>query len=114
MTPFKFTPDDFNPNDFLDKQSAANIANAKLELWLKSAVKVYGASGDGEPVTWYADHYGLTKNITNTHSALLIGIEKLEKKVCEHLTLQYNTNNPLNTVKCVGCGAKLKATWSEI
>lgn len=123
MTPFKFTPEDFDPGigmaddgqQLCTYQWAAKKANAKLDEWLKSAVKVYGSSGDGEPVTWYADYYGLSKSITNTHSALLIGITKLDKKKCEHEPkLWADKDKEAYEAVCFHCGVTLKATWQEI
>lgn len=117
----KFTPDMFHGlNHSLDEEFAANIANDKLDEWLKSAVKVYGLQARGSN-NWYFQSFANEK--ADTHSALLIGIEKLEKAKWEHekivihvdghITSGLVSSDFLTKWHCYHCGAKLKAKWEE-
>lgn len=114
----KFTPDMFHGlNHSLDEEFAANIANDKLDEWLKSAVKVYGRhKGD-----WLFSESLIGQD--DTHTALLIDIKEIEKHKCEHekivihvdghITSGLVSSDFLTKWHCYHCGAKLKATWSE-
>lgn len=118
---WKFEPKDFAPHGAITPQRADSFncsldymcdrANAKLDGWRKEATVVLGASGDGEPITWY------NENIKDsTHRALLIDIEPIEKKPCEHEPMWSNkipgwNHAPESDAECRHCGAKLKARW---
>lgn len=119
MTPFKFTPDDFDvakvgrPRPRLTFcELMSYLANAKLELWLEDAVKVYGVFDNKKPhCTAFT---GSEQPGEDTHAALLIGVQPIEKIKCAHrLKTIDGYSNSESTAECTKCGAKLKATWSE-
>lgn len=96
MTSLKFQPADFHYCKY--DRDYAEAANAKLQeikaAWLeelkKSAVKVYGCEEKyGKGTIWSSEQNEEDKRL-DTHSALLIGITELEKKV---------GNYPLTTSK---------------
>jgi hypothetical protein len=115
--------DIFKPDDFKNKYygticsavEMANAANAILnERLLSKGVRVYGNSASrGEnqsPRAW-----GFESFKGDTHAALLICVEPLEKKCVEHIPSVNYCLGIVDTMKpyCKNCGVKLKATWGE-
>lgn len=119
----KFTPQDFDPGIGLadDGQElctyiwAAKIANAKLDKWFEQSVKVYGGpDGQWSAVQRDEKKYGLISSnfVNDTHVGLLIDIQPIYKKKCEH---EPEPDASLNSkFVCYKCGANLKAKWSEL
>lgn len=97
-------------------RSATDIANKKLNEWIeKNGIKVFGQQGV------YSDNNNC---LTDTHQALLICIEELPKKECEHemeiiYPISVMRDNETNSIldyrrpnfRCAKCKAKLKVTW---
>lgn len=63
-------------NHSLDEEFVANIANAKLEQWLKNAVKVYGYYEENKKCEAFGSRM---EHHNPTHTALLINIKSIEK-----------------------------------
>lgn len=112
---WKFTPIDFLNFEHTNlslMENAAIIANAKLEAWRQKATVVFTSEFD--QVVWYkAIPTGFRRP---THRALLIDIEPIEKKPCEHRVPDYHAEYVdkelrVTHVTCKHCGVKLKATW---
>jgi hypothetical protein len=84
-----------------------------IDKLFKDAVRVSGSRVDGE---WI-----MTEDIckqskpTDTHQALLIGIEEIKPIACDHkiVVISEGINGPLENVVwgCGKCGKKLKAKW---
>lgn len=111
MKPF-FNADDFNFNFLAEREVAAEKANAKLQ---REGVVVYG---DPDDLWSKVLNDGGSKD---THRALLINIEEIEKKPCEHEPqaelLSIRDGKIFETrYKCSKCGVRLKATktWEEV
>ena len=111
MTIFK--PEDFEPF-YMDKKQLSDHASRILTEWIeKNGVRVYGHYCDETPDSDFCCNK--SKNSWDTHQAILINIEEIEKKPCEHdPTVNYafgiaETMKPI----CRKCGVKLKATWSS-
>lgn len=112
MKPF-FNPSDF-AYDYTDEEKAAT-ANAKLQKLIEASPVVYGMGDDRENFNkWKSPHH--------THQALLMFIEPIVKKECEHapsvetcivrgdgLLKEFSTSG-----KCKHCGIELKATWEPV
>lgn len=109
----------FKPDDFfgfvLDSESAATAANDKLTEWIeKNGVRVYGVIDPAE-----VDFIMGTKNdSTDTHRGILICVEELTKKICEHVPAwdAVSIGGPYvqTFYKCSKCGVKLKAKWEVV
>ncbi len=114
--------DYFKVNDFLKCigsgnthitiNEAAEIAQAKLNKLLESAVVVFSSKGD----PWY--RYDDEKpEESDTHQALLIQVEPLVKEECKHIPYpggvpRQKLNEPgYWYTTCVACGIELEAHW---
>ena len=130
---WKFAAEDFiimTTNDSLfsvySPQNMADQSNAKLEKLFADAVRVTGPTPRAKKPLWSED-----ESSEDTHQALLICVEPLEKKECEHeLPAMHSyivTSNGSELVhiwpedvasalgvrefKCEKCGKKLRAKW---
>jgi hypothetical protein len=116
--PFKFEPSDFmsakGPSGrFVRFEDAAAIANAKLASWLASAPVMHGRiSPDGD---WEFESFTDERAGVDTHRALLVDIQELPKKECEHLPdFDAFILGPKGASgPCIHCGVKLTAVWKE-
>lgn len=100
-----FTTDDFAENEWvaIPAGQAANIANAKLE---REGKVVYGLVFPSE-FLWAENN-----EPSDTHRALLVCIEEIEKPKCEHACEGSNVSN--NRYFCYKCGKELKPTGWEV
>jgi hypothetical protein len=121
MVPRIFKPGIFSGlfEDMGDEIKAQNSAQAVFEDWIKNNSKViYGTAKDG--IVYKEVYFSGIQNIQDTHKALLLCIEPIEKKECEHKkTVIHQDARPLfeNTfhVYCANCEKKLKAkSWEVI
>lgn len=109
----------FKPEDFADGRPdwsphAAAMANAKLE---REGLRVYlHKSTVTDGWIWHVLH----KNFGySSHTAILINIEELPKKPCEHEPARFSTSmrftsdfkNVETSYLCKHCGVSLKAKW---
>lgn len=107
----------FDLSDFYDLDVGDCIhvvANAKLDEWRRSATVVYGRNFDKDDWEYSTSRCSLKGG--DTHRALLIDIEPIEKKECEHDPIWINkipgwNHAPDSGAECRHCGVKLKATW---
>lgn len=110
-----FEAGDFDSPNSLKNSHNAYIANAKLNYWLKSAVRVY-----------YSQEFPHLLNLKDkpmdgfdTHTALLICVEKIEKE-CVHEPIETNSfdgavrGGPW-TISCKHCHVKLQPLgWKAV
>jgi hypothetical protein len=113
---FKFLHTDFegrHDNCWLSKiesEAAAKLANSVLDKYrAEHGVVVYGRNATGHAF----DSAGPAYN--DTHRALLIDIEPIEVKPCEHephINI-FNHEDGITAISdsCKHCGIKLKAKW---
>ncbi len=97
----------FKPEDFGNLSVCAGIANKILK---ERGTVVYGNVGSvTDEFMWKVKHIGI-----DTHQALLINIEELPRKECEHSPgLDSNWKNILG-YHCTICGIKLKpGSWTK-
>lgn len=88
----------FNPSD------AVEITNAKLKKWLSEGKRVYGCFDEG---FWaWGEKPGNHDELT----ALLIQIEELPKKKCEHKDWDMNAGY----LQCHKCRKRLRPTGFEV
>lgn len=113
MTPFKFTPEDFDAlGSLYCANDSSKLANARLDSWLKDATRVYAYMGPASRPggMWIVEG---VQDADSTHTALLINIEPIEKPRCsqheEPTELHSSVTGP-----CPKCGKLLKQTWNEI
>lgn len=111
----KFTPEDFKGLPLVDCTQEqychlADKANAKLDEYRKTWVKVYG-NDNGT-----SEHWAKQEWPGHTHQAYLVDIEPIEKKECEHRPIPLDENAPYCRQKweCMECGKKLKAKWEAV
>lgn len=117
----KFEPSDFTDQDipcFSTPRKAADMANAKLDAWLAQAAVVYNHHTNN---AWLASASGSTdENVmkfSHTHRALLINIEPIEKKECEHEKVAIVTESVMfkgtkPVYKCINCQEYVKPVWT--
>lgn len=104
-----FTADDFDSFDLsvgegIGPHHAAELANEKLQ---REGVVVYGSKN----YPLWSTRNDMPK--TDTHRALLINIEEIEKKHCEHEPARNVAGN--YEPACYKCNVKLKPTgWEEV
>lgn len=145
MTPFKFTPEDFKTEStpyhmiFGTKDGIsfnemyviemARLANARINEWLKDAVKVYWKRAPSDTFRYF--NFG-EEHMSgyDTHTALLIDIKEIEKMKCESHVPKLKSNQPVGipdtkdyfaaalmlgcSIVCAKCGVDLKVEkWSE-
>lgn len=123
----KFEPSDFSTEMWTESISddIAERANAKLERLFADAVHVWGYKfGECPDLDWRIHNYSGGLNVAGepSHTALLVGIEEIKPKECEHkatnLIPPYSAENNAGPGEWMGickhCGAKLKAKWSVV
>ena len=108
MTVFKagdFAEQEWQP---ISSAQAASIANQKLQ---REAKVVYGTPFQANCSTGFHE----IQSKYDTHRALLVCIEELPPKVCEHEPRGYSINvggtHRDKYYRCEKCGVKLKAIW---
>lgn len=103
-----FSAEDFAKQEWktITAGQAANIANQKLQ---RDAKVVYGLKSTKLDDQFY---FSESKDDADTHRALLICVEEIEKKSCTHPDVL-----PVNSgwyYRCSDCGIKLQPTgWKE-
>ncbi len=108
-----FKPEDFNFTVF------ASSANEEMANQANKLLKERGTIVYGEP--YKANIWGQDRWNTATNQALLINIEEIPKKICEHwpttiykgvISEAYGATNDLAVRGvCRFCGINLKAKW---
>jgi hypothetical protein len=91
------------------KELIADKANHLLE---ERGVRVYQMDKTKGPPLWYQAENS-SKN--SSHTALLVAIEELPKKECEHAPIEEIVGHiygPVYIPECKHCGVDLTATWS--
>lgn len=126
-----FKPEQFTKhltdNPLTTPAGYAYLAQSILNEALDKAVRVYGNGSNGR--LWLTEHSRYSKNngmeiLPETHQALLVCIEELPKKECEHelKILHPNEDTIINTFKCKHCNktaetyidateVKIKTRW---
>lgn len=106
----------FKPEDFIEHYRGHGIAEKANRLLQERRVRVTGTTNEVKmgaiaPVrtSWHSPF----ENKDDTHQALLVCIEELPKKECEHEGFvdakgALHINWP---PYCLKCGVKLKAKW---
>lgn len=119
MNKIKFVPADFKWGAVtkIPLVEAAHLANRRLaEMLSEHAIVVYGAMGyqGREWSTLQRSDKGRTlipsNFINDTHRALLINVEEIEKKVCEHKP----EVNAFNLFRCEHCKVPIKPKWEAV
>lgn len=110
-----FKPLDFIYDDDLKftANTAANLANEKLNKLIESWPVVYGnnfISNDGSAFD-IGSVWNITKLNDKTHTARLAFIEEIKKECVKHEP--FNDSCVPNHFHCKHCGVELQATWSE-
>lgn len=96
-----FTADDFEAMDAWRPETLAQHCNAKLA---REAKVVYGQVVHGEFLWNHTSEYG------DTHRALLICVEEIERKPCEHEPKVYSTR-----IVCAKCDKEIKPVcWGVV
>lgn len=119
----------FEPSDFLRlyerrpiNEFASELANAKLQEWIKDAKVVYRQPGFGGH-SWQENLHDASNR---THKALLINIEPIEKckheasniVAFDHYAINGTYRGPMRdksgiTYKCCSCGARVTPSGFE-
>lgn len=123
-----FKPEDFYGIDLeqygraISPEEACEMAQSILNEALDKAVRVYGHF-DGKTFHVPDSKLGLKSGTANpdTHQALLVAIEELAKKECEHEGVEKSLGTVLTTYPsqhltgffCKHCGVKLVARWEK-
>ena len=88
----------------------ADIAESKLQC---DAKVVYVCD-----YPWQSTTLHFAQPVDATHTGLLICVEEIERKPCEHEPITYNVSDKYSTDEilaergqCKHCGVKLKAKW---
>lgn len=102
-----FSADDFAEQEWqpISSAQAANIANQKLQ---RDAKVVYICEDPRQLTTIH-----FPRPVDATHTGLLICVEKIERKPCEHDPVAVH-NGVTVTHGCRYCGVKLKAKWEVV
>jgi hypothetical protein len=99
-----------------DNEIHLEEAQYQFEKWLADAPRVFGHHevDDRLDYTQWRDYENSDHEIT--HQALLVCIEKLPKKECEHEPAVYLGGNNIEGygANCKRCGVKLKAKWEPL
>ncbi len=117
----EFIRDDFHVYGWtgIDAGSAVKVAQARFDAWLSEQVRVYGRQdSDGY---WFISNNqpAINVDLPDTHTALLVCIEEIQKKVCEHRPfVEYDSRFGMtlgSIPECKDCGVKLKmpTKWEE-
>lgn len=103
-----FTASDFDNDELtlIRAKDAAYKANVKL---LREAKVVYLSKADAGIDKWL--YY---EPVSCDKKALLVCIEEIEKKPCEHPRKWLQTHGDFHNAKCGQCGVKLKAKWEVV
>lgn len=108
-----FKPEDFSGTTSC-QDSCSEIANEKLQSWLEqNGMRVYGIISLTENKCY---GFGKNQDEYDTHTALLINIEKLKPKCEKHEPcVVWEQNSTFGfLIKCKTCGINLKIhTWTE-
>lgn len=101
-----FTAEDFEKMDVWHSDTLARYCNAKLE---RDAKVVYGTPFQANCSTGFHE----IQSKYDTHRALLICVEEIERKPCIHVgSLCRNTGDYY--FECTKCGERLKPTAWEV
>jgi uncharacterized Zn-finger protein len=96
----------FKPEDFrrlmMNEDGARDVSERANELIQERGVRVYCSNKHGDAPS--------KVDFGNTHQALLVAIEELPKKTCEHEPSPVAMTTNQETV-CQYCGVNLKAKW---
>jgi hypothetical protein len=97
------------PKIFLTYQRlSSDRAQQIFEDWIRNNSKVVYGLKDTWVIEWQPDIY-------STHQALLICIEEIEKKECEHRGIHHKTRDASEGYHCILCGKDLKnPNWEAI
>ena len=92
-------------------EDLAKIANAKLNALLSTGVRVWGLE---EKKVWYVGE----SDANDTHTALLINIQPIEKPECREHELgatHFDADTKIYRYECKHCGTELEkiVTWKE-
>ena len=108
-----FTKADFDNKPFepLKPEVAAALANLKYEALLSTGVRVWGLE---EKKVWYVGE----SDANDTHTALLINIQPIEKPECREHELgatHFDADTKIYRYECKHCGTELEkiVTWKE-
>lgn len=97
------------PIDLANK-IAAEITQSIFEAWLKEHGKVvYGENSLNEGFVWSEDTHPL-----DTHTALLINIQEIEKKKHECQPKYLETNSDYENQMTCACGKKLRVKYEAV
>ena len=105
-----FTADDFEAMAAWRPETLAQHCNAKLA---REAKVVYGLKSTKLGDEFYFSEH---KDDADTHRALLICVEEIERKPCEH-EVGFSTANPKlllsdqQVFMCCKCSKKIKLKW---
>lgn len=93
------------------REYCSETAHAILNEALDKAVRVYGYKNSSNH--WVLSDY--QNRTPDTHQALLVAIEEISKKQCEHEPHEqdYMDHKAYRNI-CKHCGAKLKAKWEAV
>jgi hypothetical protein len=120
MIPKIFKPEDFQIN-FSDKlwpsihesMLLSNKSQSIFEAWIKNNSKVVYGKYDGPDYFVCSTVFDGTLN-QDTHQALLINIEPIEQKECEHQSVIRDFGPKEINYKCESCNKYLKPKWEVI
>ena len=86
-----------------------------VNKWLDQAYEILDKAravyGDPEDDYCFASFPG-SPGEQDTHKALLINVETIEKKECKHKFVKHSSNE--ETFMCLDCGKKLTPNWTVI
>lgn len=115
---FEFKPEDFSGvwayPDRLEKEAIAARANGLLNAHLGTLPRVHGFR-EAEYKTWHFSSNGFIGD-SGTHTALLWGIEPINKEPCPHEKHWLSYDEKTDLFDCGHCGARLKriVTWEPV
>lgn len=103
------------------REGFTDVANAKLEEWKRDATVVWLCKGELQTVH-------LAQPVDATHSALLIDITEMPKKLCEHEATDFKIPIPsgplgkhlvihstfVDNSRCRFCNVPLQAKWEQV
>lgn len=107
-----FTAEDFitATSEPQTPHSVAELANLKLQ---REATVVYGSANHNKAIFNWEVFGG--DDGEHTHRALLICVEEIEKKPCEHEPVTaFHGSDDCFIPACRKCGVKLKAKWEVV
>lgn len=92
-----------------DSMLGSTESQSIFEEWLKKNGKAVYASLDINGHFW-----SMTKHTTDSHQALLVCIEEIEKKPCEHKNWRDQMGRDMRRYSCEDCGAKIRPIKFEV